>query len=143
VTYAWSVAIIEPGSAPAERLASTHLAWLTTVRRDGQPQSSYVWFHHDGRDILVASQPGAVKLRNIRANPKVSFHLDGDTDGGKVLSIEGTAEVIDGEPPPERIAGYLAKYDEVIRTRLQSTPEVLHRDYSVGISIRPTRVRAW
>jgi PPOX class probable F420-dependent enzyme len=137
------VAIIEPGSASAERLASTSLAWLTTVRRDGQPQSSYVWFHFDGTDILVASQPGAAKLRNIRANPKVSLHLDGDGQGGGVLSIEGTAETIDDEPPPERVAGYLAKYDEVIRTRLQTTPDVLRRDFSATIRIVPSRVRAW
>jgi PPOX class probable F420-dependent enzyme len=137
------VAIVEPGSASAERLASTSLAWLTTVRSDGQPQSSYVWFHFDGTDILVASQPGAAKLRNIRATPKVSFHLDGDGDGGNVLSIEGIAEVIDGEPPPERIDGYLAKYDEVIRTRLQTTPDVLRRDFSATIRIVPSRVRAW
>jgi PPOX class probable F420-dependent enzyme len=137
------VAIIEPGSAAAERLASTHLAWLTTVRRDGQPQSSYVWFHFDGTDILVASQPGTAKLRNIRANPKVSFHLDGDGQGGGVLSIEGAADVIDDEPPPERLAAYLAKYDEVIRTRLQTTPDVLRRDFSATIRITPSRVRAW
>ncbi|HWC39819.1 MAG TPA: pyridoxamine 5'-phosphate oxidase family protein, partial [Acidimicrobiales bacterium] len=79
------MAFIEPGSAAAERLASTPLAWLTTVRRDGQPQSSYVWFHFDGTDILVASQPGTAKLRNIRGNPKVSLHLDGDGEGGGVL----------------------------------------------------------
>jgi hypothetical protein len=73
----------------------------------------------------------------------VSFHLDGDGDGGNVLSIEGIAEVIDGEPPPERIDGYLAKYDEVIRTRLQTTPDVLRRDFSATIRIVPSRVRAW
>ena len=137
------MAIIEPGSAPAGRLASTQLAWLTTVRRDGQPQSSYVWFHFDGTDILVASQAGTAKLRNIQANPKVSFHLDGDGQGGGVLSIEGTAEVIDDEPPPERVAAYLAKYDEVIRTRLQTTPEALRRDFAATIRLVPSRVRAW
>lgn len=135
--------IIEPGSAPAERLASTRLAWLTTVRRDGQPQSSYVWFHFDGADLLIASQPGAAKLRNIRTNPKVSLHLDGDGQGGGVVSVEGAAEVLHEEPAPERLAGYLAKYDGVIRSRLQTTPEALRQDFSATIRIVPTRVRAW
>ncbi len=133
---------IEPGSASDQRLSSTPVAWLTTVRADGQPQSSYVWFHYDRTDLLVASQPSAAKLRNIRANPRVSFHLDGDGRGGNVLSIEGVAEVIDGDPPPERVAAYLAKYDQAIRT-MQTTPEELRRNYSSSIRITPSRVRAW
>ncbi|HWC39826.1 MAG TPA: hypothetical protein VG476_14910, partial [Acidimicrobiales bacterium] len=59
------------------------------------------------------------------------------------LSIEGAAEVVDEELLPDRIAAYLAKYDEVIRTRLQTTPEVLRRDFSATIRITPSRVRAW
>ena len=135
--------IIEPGSVPAQRLTSTPVAWLTTVRADGQPQSSYVWFHFDGTDLLVATQPSAAKLRNIRANPRVSFHLDGDRQGGSVLSLEGVAEIIDEDPPPERIGAYLMKYDEAIRTQLRTTPEELRRDYSSTLRITPSRVRAW
>jgi PPOX class probable F420-dependent enzyme len=64
---------IERGSAVADLLSSTPLAWLTTVRADGQPQSSYVWFHFDGDDIVVFSESGAAKIRNVQANPKVAF----------------------------------------------------------------------
>jgi predicted pyridoxine 5'-phosphate oxidase superfamily flavin-nucleotide-binding protein len=42
-----------------QRLRSTPLAWLATVRADGQPQTSDVWFHHDGENIVVLSQPDA------------------------------------------------------------------------------------
>jgi PPOX class probable F420-dependent enzyme len=137
------MAIIEPGSVPAARLTSTPVAWLTTVRADGQPQSSYVWFHFDGTDLLVASQPSAAKLRNIRTNPRVSFHLDGDGQGGSVLTLDGVAEIIDDGPPPERIGAYLTKYDEAIRTQLRTTPEELRRDYSSTVRITPSRIRAW
>lgn len=134
---------IEPGSVPAERLSSTPVAWLTTVRADGQPQSSCVWFHFDGTDLLVASHSQAAKLRNIRGNPKVSFHLDGDGQGGDVVTLDGVAEIIEGDPPTERIDAYLTKYDDVIRTRLQTTPEQLRREYASTIRITPSRVRAW
>lgn len=137
------VAIVEPGSVPAGRLSSASVAWLTTVRADGQPQSSYVWFHFDGTDLQVASQPQAAKLRNIRANPKVSLHLDGDGQGGDVVTIEGVAEILEGDPSPERIEAYLAKYNDAIRTQLQTTPDELRREYSTTIRITPSRVRAW
>lgn len=134
---------IARGSDAAERLDSAPLAWLTTVRADGQPQSSYVWFHFDGTDLVVRSQPDAGKVRNVRANPKVSFHLDGDDRGGSVLTVEGVAEVLDGELDAGRAAAYLAKYEQAIRTQLRTTPEQISTEYSTTVRITPSRVRAW
>ena len=41
----------------AQRLASERIAWLTTVRADGQAQSSPVWFLGDGAACLLFRQP--------------------------------------------------------------------------------------
>jgi PPOX class probable F420-dependent enzyme len=60
-------------SDPAERrLRDEQEIWITTVRSDGQPQSSLVGFLWDGREVLVLSQPEAGKIRNLRDNPKVA-----------------------------------------------------------------------
>jgi PPOX class probable F420-dependent enzyme len=127
----------------AERLRSAPLAWLTTVRADGQPQTSYVWFHHDGEDIVLLSQPKAPKIRNIQGNPKVSLHLDGDTvTGDSVLTLEGTARLI-GEMPSDRWLSYLAKYESRIRKGPWGTPDGFISVFSAAIRIVPTRVRAW
>jgi PPOX class probable F420-dependent enzyme len=112
------------------------------VRADGQPQSSYVWFHFGGSDLLVCSVPGAAKVRNVRSSPRVSFHLDGDGSGGKVLTIDAEAELL-GEVSPERMAAYLAKYDVPIRTRLGTTPEQVRAEYSATLLITPARIRSW
>ena len=129
--------------ASAERLRSAPLAWLTTVRADGQPQTSYVWFHHVGEDIVLLSQPRAPKIRNINANPKVSLNLDGDTaTGGGVLTIEATAEVI-GEMPRDRWLAYVAKYESRIRMGPWGTPDAFIAVFSSAIRIVPLRARAW
>src|SRR3712207_8123899 len=60
------------GARAEDRLRGEEVAWLTTVRPDGQPQSVPVWFLWDGEAFLVYSRPGARKLRNIEANPKRS-----------------------------------------------------------------------
>ncbi len=60
----------EAESRAEERLRNEEIAWLTTVRPDGQPQAVPVWFLWDGEAFLVYSRPGARKLRNIEANPK-------------------------------------------------------------------------
>jgi PPOX class probable F420-dependent enzyme len=129
--------------ARAERLRSTPLAWLTTVRADGQPVTSYIWFHYDGRDIVVLSQPGTVKLRNIAANPKVSFNLDGNTTTGDgVFTMQATAEII-GELPGDRWAAYVGKYESRIRKGPWGTPDGFIADFSTAIRLVPGRVRAW
>ena len=100
--------VIEPSSAAATRLATAPLGWLTTVRADGQPQSSYVWFHFDGDDLLMFSEPTAAKVRNLAVHPLVSFHLDGDgSAGGAVLTIEGTP--LDYGKPEYRNPHFIAR----------------------------------
>ena len=126
---------------PAQRLAGEGVAWLTTAGADGQPQSSPIWFIWDGASLWLRSQAEAGKVRNIRANPRVAFHLADDGYGGNIITIEGTA-TFEAEPP-ELFEAYLAKYDVAIRTALQTKPEQLAVDYPTTIRISPTRTRAW
>ena len=120
---------------PAQRLREDSVGWLTTVRADGQPQSSPVWFIWDGASLWLRSQARAGKVRNIEANPRVSFHLADDGHGGNIITIDGAAS-LEGEPP-ELLEAYLAKYDEAIRTALQTSPEQLAADYPTTIRITP------
>ena len=63
------------------------------MRPDGQPQSVPVWFLRDGEGFLVCSGPGARKLRNIEANPKINLSLNSSANGGDVVRAECVAEV--------------------------------------------------
>ena len=133
----------KPTHARAEqRLRRERIAWLTTVRADGQAQSSPVWFLWDGRTFLLYSQPGAQKVRNLSANPRVALHLDDDGTGGDVVTVEGTASIEPGSPRADRVEGYLAKYQSAIEA-LGYEPGPFARTYSTAIRVRPTRVRAW
>jgi PPOX class probable F420-dependent enzyme len=132
-----------PAGARADRrLRTEQILWLTTVRADGQPQSSPVWFLWDGETFLVFSQPDAQKLRNLAANPRVAVHLESDGTGEEVLTVDGTAAVDPDVPPSDRIEEYRVKYREGIQA-MGSTPAELARGFSVAIRIRPSRVRAW
>ncbi len=108
---------------------------------DGQPQSSPVWFIWDGASLWLRTKAQAGKVRNIQANPRVAFHLADDGHGANIITIEGTASL--ESEPPELLEAYLAKYDEAIRTTLQTSPEQLAAEYPTTIRITPTRTRAW
>jgi PPOX class probable F420-dependent enzyme len=124
------------------RLRSEPIVWLTTVRADGQAQATPVWFLWDGETFLLYSQPGAQKVRNLAANPKVALHLDDDGSGGDVVTVEGTAAVEPDTPRADRVDGYLAKYQAAIEA-LGYEPGPFARTYSMAIRVRPTRVRVW
>ena len=61
---------------------------LATAGRDGQPHATLVWFVESDGHILALSHHNALKVRNIRSNPKV--HL---TTGP--FKAFGTAEIRD------------------------------------------------
>jgi PPOX class probable F420-dependent enzyme len=130
------------GARADRRLRSEQVLWLTTVRADGQPQASPVWFLWDGETLLIFSQPSAQKLRNLAANPRVAVHVDTDEAGEDVLTIEGTAAVDPDAPPSDQLEEYQAKYRDGIRA-IGMTPGQLAGDYSVAVRIRPTHARAW
>src|SRR6266545_238848 len=80
-----------------ERLRTEPVIWLATARPDGQPQTLPVWFLWDGASFTLLSMPTAGKVRNIRANPRVALNLEGNKLGGDIVTMEGTAEIAEGE----------------------------------------------
>lgn len=125
-----------------DRLVRESVIWLTTVREDGLPMTTPVWYLWTGRDFLIYSQPGKQKVRNIERSPLVSLNLNSDAWGGEVVIIHGEAEVSPGTPPAIENDAYLEKYREGIKD-IQMTPETFSTDYNTAIRIRPLKVRHW
>ena len=123
------------------RLQDETVIWLTTVNGKGQPQCSPVWFLSTPDHVVVYSLPDTPRVRNIRANPRVSLNLNSTPNGDELVIIEGRAEIVEGAPTAEQDDDYLAKYDESI-VREGMTAESFSRDYPVRIHVHPTRLRA-
>ena len=132
----------EAGARADRRLREEEIAWLTTVRSDGQPQSVPVWFLWDGETFLIYSQPGRQKLRNIRRNPRVGLNLNSNAHGGEIVRVEGTAERVEDVPPATEVGEYLGKYRAAI-ARIGYDPDGFARAYSVPIRVTPERWQIW
>jgi PPOX class probable F420-dependent enzyme len=121
-------------------LAGERVAWLSTVRPDGTPHLVPTWFWWDGDSILVFSKPGAVKVRNLRANPRLMVALGDPDDDFAVGLIEAEARVADS--PAQVPDAFFAKYaDELGPGRLD--PVGFRELYTQAIRIVPTRYLAW
>jgi PPOX class probable F420-dependent enzyme len=132
----------EQSAALADRLQAETIVWITTVTADGQPQSSPVWFLWADDKFLVYAQPRSRKVRNIRANPLVSLHLNSNDTGGRIATFEGSAQVSDSHRPAHEDSAYLEKYRDGIAS-ISMTPEQLGTEFSTAILITPTRVRVY
>jgi PPOX class probable F420-dependent enzyme len=123
------------------RLRSNLMAWLTTVRSDGQPVTVPVWFLlREDDTILVYSQPQSAKFRNVSANAKVSLVLDVCDLGRNIVRIEGSAAPIHDVSPANQQPAYLAKYTERIGA-LFDTPERFAAMFSAALVITPSKLR--
>ncbi|MFD0145323.1 MULTISPECIES: PPOX class F420-dependent oxidoreductase [unclassified Streptomyces] len=109
-------------------------AILGTVLPDGSPQNSVVWVARDGDDLLISSQDGRRKVRNIRADPRVSLLVYDVKDPQLYAEIRGTATVSEDAGRAFAVAveeqyegpgsgqGYLELPPEVVRVVIRITP---------------------
>lgn len=89
--------------AAQELLQSKIPARLAYVWTDGTPRVVPIWFHWNGREIVMATPEKAPKLKALAKNPKVSLTIDDNTFPNKVLLIRGTAQL-------ERVEGIVPEY---------------------------------
>jgi PPOX class probable F420-dependent enzyme len=124
----------------AKILTGAEYVWLTTVREDGMPQPTPVWFIWEGSTFLIFSQPTAQKVKNIRANPRVALSYTDSPEALTYLVIMGEAQIVQGGVNLEDVPVYLEKYREGIKG-IGMTPENMATSYSTAIRITPSRVR--
>lgn len=130
----------EFGKRAERRLKSEPVIWLTTVRKDNVPQPVPVWFLWEGESILIFTQPGTQKIRNLENISKASLHLDSDGRGSDIVVLEGEAQLLDRDLSATQVDAYIEKYKESIKS-LGMTPEGFAQSYSVPIRFTPTRIR--
>jgi PPOX class probable F420-dependent enzyme len=84
-----------------ELLASKIPARLAYIWTDGTPRVVPIWFHWDGRELVMGTPPKAPKLKALSSNPKVSLTIDDENFPHRVLLIRGSARLtpVDGIVP--------------------------------------------
>ena len=90
--------------ASQELLHSKIPARLAYISTDGTPRVIPIWFHWNGREIVMATPPKAPKLKALAKNPRVSLTIDDNTFPHKVLLIRGSARL-------EPVEGIVPEYE--------------------------------
>ena len=116
--------------------------WLSTVREDGAPHLVPTWFAWDGHTVVIVSKPGARKVRNMAADPRVMLALGDADDDFDVGMLEAVATVDPGPTPLALPSGFATKYGARI-AELGLTVGQFARTYSTTIRLTPVRALGW
>jgi PPOX class probable F420-dependent enzyme len=115
----------------ADLLDKPTFAHLATVRPDGAPQSSVMWFGWDGSRIRMTHTRTRQKFANLAAEPRVALSIADPADGYRFLEVRGAVEKIDDDPGGE--------FYRSLQQRYGLDFPILDADVRVIITIRPER----
>lgn len=110
-----------------ERPTFAHFA---TIRPDGSPQSSPMWFRWDGARITMTHTKVRQKFANIRRDPRVSLSVVDPDDPYRYLEVRGFVEKVEDDD------GRASFYRE-LQSRYGMSFPVGDADVRVILTIRP------
>lgn len=122
-------------------LREPHLCDLATVRPDGSPHVAPVWHHYDGERLIVLADEAAVKVRNIRREPRVCASIATHDKPYKAAIVNGVASL-----SHRNIRGYVLQMATNYLGQEAGeayTERVVPETNFIVITIEPTKIVGW
>ena len=70
------------------------LCRIATIRPDGGPTVTPIWFIHEDDAIYVTPRQNSAWLENIRRDPRISISIDTESAGYAKVMVEGVCEIV-------------------------------------------------
>ena len=123
-------------------LAGPHVAHFASIRQDGTPHLSPVWYRWEDGKVTVVSGASAVKTRNVRQNPKVAISVATDEWPYQYVILEGDATVENADLR-DTVRSIFSRYEGTERGA-QDADELTKSDQRlVAIIVDVNRVMSW
>lgn len=128
-----------PVSVATDRfLQQRPTATLATIRRDGSPQLSVLWYLWDGGEFVMSTIHTTAKWRNLQRDPRCSVCVE-EPESGRMVVAYGSATLDDGDvraATRELVSRYYATTEET-DAHLE---RILRTGDRVLIRLTPTRL---
>lgn len=69
--------------------AAKNFAALSTLMPDGQPQTQIMWVHADAEHLLLNTETGRTKYRNVAADPRVTVTVFASDNPYRYIEARG------------------------------------------------------
>jgi PPOX class probable F420-dependent enzyme len=110
-----------------ERPLFCHLA---TVRPDGAPQSSVMWFVWDGERVRITHTKTRQKFRNLQHEPRVALSIADPDNSYRALEVRAVVESVEDDPE--------GKFYRSLQERYSNVYPINDADVRVVVTLRPT-----
>jgi PPOX class probable F420-dependent enzyme len=111
---------------------------MSTIRADGSPQISPLWYLFDGDEFIISTAKETAKWSNLRRDPRVALCVDDPVTGQMVVAY-GTARLED-EGIREATRAVVEKYVKD-PAQVEAHMERIFRDWTrVILRIRPDKL---
>lgn len=120
-------------------LAERHTLVIATLRRDGTPHLTTVWYRWDGEAFWISTNRDRVKYRNITRDSRVSVLVDAPPRETSVAASGRAEEAARDEAAYDGALAIIARYVDDPKAYLaerQGEPRVLLR-------IKPETMTSW
>lgn len=116
----------------------SNYAAFTTLLPGGQPQTQLVWIDTDGEHLLVNTEMGRRKYRNVEADPRVTVMIINAENPYQYIEARGRVTgTTEGEAARRHLHALARKYTGTDyanpigspRVVLQITPERIHKNF--------------
>jgi len=106
---------------------SKAMLYLATIMPNGSPQVTPVWFSTEGEHILINTNEGRTKDRNMKARPKVAMTIQDPIETYRYLGIRGEVASCTTEGADEHINKLSLKYDNEPWTERAAQRRIIFR----------------
>ena len=127
--------MIEEG---VKRLAKgPNFGTITTLNPDGSPATHVMWVDADDKHVLINTETGRAKYRNVQRDPRVTVTIWNADDPYDYVEVRGVVEeTVAGPEARAHIDALSEKYEgKLYKESAIQTERVI-------LKIRPTRQRA-
>lgn len=124
-----------------EFLERPNLGILATLRKDGSPHLTVVWYEYENGEVRISVTDTRVKYKHVLRDPRVSLAVTANEQPYKQVVFEGKAQVT-SEGGPELIRRLALRYDgEVEGTKYADY--TINKDTRLVLSFKPERIMSW
>ncbi len=103
------------------------LLYLATIMSDGSPQVTPVWFNTNDDYILINTNEGRVKDKNMKARPRVAMTIQDPNNQDRYLGMRGEVVEFTREGADEHINRLSLRYYNKPWTHQEGQQRIIYR----------------
>ena len=101
--------------------------FLATIMSDGSPQVTPVWFNADDEYILINTNEGRVKDKNMKVRPRVALVIQDPKSPDRYIGIRGQVAEYVREGADEHINRLSLKYDNELWEYKEGQKRIIYK----------------